>query len=161
MTEIIMIYRYVGLFYNKQFPMYHIDPFWCLHFARIHYTCASYWQEETKQSFFPTAPHIRAMASATTYSSNLNSDDRKKYEEKLITADGTVSPDPYTLLKNWKDNVKFLLDITWTNIYNDLINTPSLYTNEKLTTSSFLVMYTMLHIMELTICQNSALLKLR
>ena len=30
------------------------------------------------------------------YSLNLNSDDRKKYEEKLITADGTVLPDPYT-----------------------------------------------------------------
>ena len=52
------------------------------------------------------------MASATTYSSNLNSDDRKKYEEKLITADGTALPDPYTLIKNWKDNVKLLPDKT-------------------------------------------------
>ena len=44
--------------------------------------------------------------------SNLNSDDRKKYEEKLITADGTALPDPYTLIKNWKDNVKLLPDKT-------------------------------------------------
>ena len=63
---------------------------------------------------------------------NLNSDDRKKYEEKLITADGTVLPDPYTLVENWKDNVKLLPDITWADIYNYLINTPSLYTNENL-----------------------------
>ena len=53
------------------------------------------------------------MASVTTYSLNLNSDDRKKYEEKLITADGTVFPDTYTLVENWKNNVKLLPDITW------------------------------------------------
>ena len=72
------------------------------------------------------------MASATAYSSNLNSDDRKKYEEELITTDGTVLPDLYTLVENWKDNVKLLPDITWTVIYNYLINTTSLYTNENL-----------------------------
>ena len=72
------------------------------------------------------------MASATTYSSNLNSDDRKKYEEKLITADGTVLPDSYTLVENWKDNVKLLPDITWADNYNYLTNTPGLYTNENL-----------------------------
>ena len=52
------------------------------------------------------------MASATIYSSNLNIDDRKKYEETLITADGTVLPDHYTLVENWKDNVKPLPGIT-------------------------------------------------
>ena len=72
------------------------------------------------------------MASATTYPSSLNSDDRKKYEQKLVTADGTVLPDPYTLVENWKDNMKLLPDITWADIYNYLINTPSLYTNENL-----------------------------
>ena len=72
------------------------------------------------------------MASATIYSSNLNIDDRKKYEETLITGDGTVLPDPYTLVENWKDNVKPLPDITWADIYNNLINTPSLCTNENL-----------------------------
>ena len=60
------------------------------------------------------------MASATTYSSNLNSDDRKKHEEKLITADGTVLPDLYALVENWKDNAKLLPDITWADIYNYL-----------------------------------------
>ena len=69
-------------------------------------------QAETKQTFFPTASLIRAMASVTIYSSNLNIDDRKKYEETLITADGTVLPDPYTLVENWKDNVKPLPGIT-------------------------------------------------
>ena len=56
----------------------------------------------------------------------------KKYEEKLITADGTALPDPYTLIKNWKDNVKLLPDKTQADIYNYLINMPSLYTNETL-----------------------------
>ena len=35
-------------------------------------------------------------------------------------------------VENWKDNVKLLPDITWVDIYNYLINTPSLYTNENL-----------------------------
>ena len=72
------------------------------------------------------------MASATTYSSGLNSNDRKKYEEKLVTTDSTVLPDLFTIVENWKDNVKLLPDITWTDIYNYLINTPSLYMNENL-----------------------------
>ena len=74
---------------------------------------------------------IRAIASATTYSSNLNSNDRKKYEEKLITTNGTVLPNPYMLVENWKDNVKLLPDITWADIYNYLIHTLSLYTNKN------------------------------
>ena len=41
-------------------------------------------------------------------------------------------PDPYTLVENWKDNEKLLPDITLTDIYNYVINTPSLYTNENL-----------------------------
>ena len=81
------------------------------------------------------------MASATTYSSNLNSDDRKKHEEKLITADGTVLPDLYTLAESWKDNAKLLPDITWADIYNYPINTPSLYTNENLKAYKFLEAY--------------------
>ena len=85
-----------------------------------------------KTNFFPTEFFIRAMASATTYSLNLNSDDRKKYEEKLITADEIFLPDPYTLVENLKDNVKLLPDITWADIYNYLINTSSLYTNKNL-----------------------------
>ena len=72
------------------------------------------------------------MGSATKHYLNLNSDDRKKYEEKLVTADSTVFPDPYTLVENWKDILKLLPEIIWADIYNYLINTPSLYTNENL-----------------------------
>ena len=77
----------------------------------------------------------------TTYSSSLNSDNRKIYEEKLITADSTVLPDLYALVENWKDNVKLLPDITWVDIYNYLLYTPSLYTNENLKAYKFLEAY--------------------
>ena len=87
-------------------------------------------QKQNKLSFLQRP--LSERVSATTYSSNLNSNDRKKYEEKLITADGTVLPDLYTLVESWKDNAKLLPDITWADIYNYLINTPSLYTNENL-----------------------------
>ena len=92
----------------------------CKDSLRIHMLLAS-----RNKTNFPAASLIRAMMSATKYSSNLNSDDRKKYEEKLIAADGTVLPDPYTLVENWKENVKLLPDITWADIYNYLINMPS------------------------------------
>ena len=118
-----------------------IEPFRYLHFERIHYACKCYWQAETKQSFFSTGFLVKPMTSATTYSSNLNSDDRKKYEEKLMTADGTVLPDLYTLVENWKDIVKLLPGIMWANIYNYLINTPSLYTNENLKAYKLLETY--------------------
>ena len=109
-----------------------INPFRCLHFARIHYACTCYWLAETEQTFFATAFFIRTIASATTYYSNLNSDHRKKFEEEIITADGTILPDPYALVEHWKDNVKLLPDITRVDIYNYLINTPSLYMNKNL-----------------------------
>ena len=75
-------------------------------FRMIHYACACYWQAETKQTFFPTASLIRAMAS--------------------------VFPDPYTLVENSKDNMKLLPDITWVDIYNYPINAPDLYTSQSL-----------------------------
>ena len=64
-----------------------------------------------KTNFLSYTVLYRAMASAKTYSSNLNSDDRKKYEKKLITTDVIFLPDPYpyTLVENWKDNVLLLL----------------------------------------------------
>ena len=77
-----------------------------------------------KQTFFPTVSLIRAMVLATTYSSH-----------------GTVLPDPYTLVENWKDNVKPLRGITWAGIYKYLINMPSLYTNKNLKGYKFLEVY--------------------
>ena len=50
-------------------------------------------------------------------------------------------PDPNTIVENWKDNVMLLPDITWADIYNYLINTPSLYTNENLKTYKSLEAY--------------------
>ena len=96
-------------------------------------------QKQNKLSFLQRP--LLERVSATTYSSNLNSDDRKKYEEKLITAAGTVLPDLYTLAESWKDNAKLLPDITWADIYNYPINTPSLYTNENLKAYKFLEAY--------------------
>ena len=96
-------------------------------------------QKQNKLSFLQRP--LSKRVSATTYSSNLNSNDRKKYEEKLITADGTILPDLYTLVESWKDNAKLLPHITWADIYNYLINTPSLYTNENLKAYKFLEAY--------------------
>lgn len=115
---------------------------------------------------------------------------KKIYEEKLTTADGTVLLDLYMIVKKQKENVKLLPDITWVDIYYYLINTPSSYMNENLKAYKFSIynylIYTpssymnrnlkaclyyyfisdhvsnpMLNLLQLTICQNSALFKLR
>ena len=110
----------------------HYRPVPIFLFRRDSHACTCYWQAETKQTFFLTALFIRPMVSPTTYSSTLNCNDRKKYEEELITIDGTVLPDLYMLVENWKSSVKLLPDITWVDFYNYLINTPSLYLNKNL-----------------------------
>ena len=73
------------------------------------HACVTGRQKQNKFSFLQCS--LSEQWHQRKHTSNLNSKDRKKYEERLITGDGTVLPDPYALVENWKDNVKLLLDI--------------------------------------------------
>ena len=55
-----------------------------------------------------------------------------RYKEKLTLSDETIITNPYGLSNNWKNDVSLLPDISWADICNYLINTPSAYTHENL-----------------------------
>ena len=69
---------------------------------------------------------------SSEYFNWLGKEDKIKYKEKLTLSDGTTITDPYGLSNNWQNNVSLLPDISWADIYNYLINTPSAYTHENL-----------------------------
>lgn len=59
--------------------------------------------------------------------------DRDLYEKKLTLKNGTLLSDPYGLQNNeWSDDVKKLPDVTYFDIVNYLIDTPSEFTKDKL-----------------------------
>jgi hypothetical protein len=66
------------------------------------------------------------------YFKTLLDKDKQHYKSKLTLADNTQLPDPYTLTEDWKNDVLLMPDITYADIYNYLINTPSMYTKESL-----------------------------
>lgn len=65
------------------------------------------------------------------YYESLLEDDQKHYKLKLTLAHGSMLPDPYTL-SDWKDDVTLMPDVSWIDIQNYLINTPSSFTSESL-----------------------------
>ena len=66
------------------------------------------------------------------YYSNLGSEDKKRYQEKLTLSNGELLPDPNVLDAGWKEEVHHLPDLCFADIFNYLINTPSEYTKENL-----------------------------
>ena len=66
------------------------------------------------------------------YYLNLESEDKKRYKEKLTLSNGELSTDPSVLDVGWKGEVPRLPDLCFADIFNYLINTPSDYTKENL-----------------------------
>ena len=59
------------------------------------------------------------------YYLNLESEDEKWYKEKLILSSGELLPDPNEFDVGWKEEVHYLPDLCFPDIFNYLINTPS------------------------------------
>ena len=72
------------------------------------------------------------MFSTSKYFESLSNEDKEGYKSKLTLSDGQILPDPYALVINWKSDVNYLPDITWLDIYNYLIETPSKFSKESL-----------------------------
>ena len=72
------------------------------------------------------------MFSNSKYFTSLTDEDKEGYSNKLTLSDGQILADPYSLLDNWKNDVGFMPDIGWGDVYNYLINTPSLFSKENL-----------------------------
>ena len=100
---------------------------------------------------------------------NLESEDKKRYKEKLTLSNGKLLPDPSVLDVGWKGEVRRLPDLCFADIFNYLINTPSDYTEENLKAYRSLEVYNffvcghsmMYYIIRLHQIQNFASSKLR
>ena len=70
--------------------------------------------------------------SPSAYFKDLDEADKPAYVKKLTLNNGTLLPDPISVKKEWSDDIGLLPDLTWPDIVNYLINTPSEYTRDKI-----------------------------
>ena len=75
------------------------------------------------------------------YYLNLESDDKKRCKGKLTLSNWELLPDPNVLDFAWKEEVHYLPDLCFADIFNYLTNTPSDYTKEKLKVYKSLEVY--------------------
>ena len=68
----------------------------------------------------------------SAYFDDLSVEDKSNYRNKLTLTDGNVLQDTLTLKLGWKNDVSFLPDVGWPDIYNYLVNTPREFTKESL-----------------------------
>ena len=66
-----------------------------------------------------------------SYFESLTNTDKVDYKRKLTLWIGELLSDPFTI-KNWKCDEFLLPDISWLNIYNYLIEYPSIFGKETL-----------------------------
>ena len=66
------------------------------------------------------------------YSVNLSEEDFARYREKLKLATGEQLPDPYSLKEKWTNDISNLPEITWRNVSEYLLDTPSACTKESI-----------------------------
>ena len=65
-------------------------------------------------------------------SMNYKKEDKAKYKRKLRLVNGQLLLDPCGIVDNQKSNVKLMPDVSWGDMYNYLINSPSEYTHNNL-----------------------------
>ena len=86
---------------------------------------------------FPRVSFISTFSPAVTlikmsdYFGSLTKDDAERYLQKLTLESGEKLPDPFTL-SGWEEDIKKLPEITWRDVTEYLINTPSVYTKESM-----------------------------
>ena len=67
------------------------------------------------------------------YLKSLEPNDVPCYIKKLTLTTRECLPDPFTLVaKEWEENINKFPDITWRDVTEYLIETPSLYTRESM-----------------------------
>ena len=69
---------------------------------------------------------------SSSYFNELQKEDKAKYKRKLTLTNGQLLPDPYGIVENWKSDVKLMPDVSWGDMYNYLVNSPSEYTHDNL-----------------------------
>ena len=68
---------------------------------------------------------------SSSYFNKLQKENKAKYKRKLTLANGQLLPDLYGIVKNMKNDVKLMPDVSWGDMFNYLVNSPSEYTYDK------------------------------
>ena len=69
---------------------------------------------------------------SSSYYNALQKEDKAKYKRKLTLTNRQLLPDPYGMVENWKSYAKLMSDVSWGDIYNYFVNSPSEYTHNNL-----------------------------
>ena len=85
------------------------------------------------------------MSVYSAYFDSLSVEDKSNYRNKLTLTDGNVLPDPLALKEGWRNDVSYLPDVGWPDIYNYLVNTPGEFTKESLKGYKSLKAYNFFH----------------
>lgn len=75
--------------------------------------------------------NLCSVSDMSDYAQTLSVQDRDSYLRKLTLADGSKLADPYTL-QEWQEDLTGLPKVEWPDIYMYLIETPCVYSKEKL-----------------------------
>ena len=58
------------------------------------------------------------MSVYSAYFDSLSVEDKSNYRNTLTLTDGNVLPDPLALKEGWRNDVSYLPDVGWPDIYN-------------------------------------------
>ena len=69
---------------------------------------------------------------SSSHFNELKKEEKAKYKRKFTLTNGQLLPDQYGIVENWKRVAKLMSDVSWGDMYNYLINSPSEYTHSNL-----------------------------
>ena len=68
---------------------------------------------------------------SSRYFNEFQKEEKAKYKGKLTLTNGQLLPDPYGVVENMKSDTKLIPDVSWGNMYNYIVNSPSEYTYDN------------------------------
>ena len=68
---------------------------------------------------------------SSSYFNELQKEEKAKYKHKLTSTNGQLLPDPHGNVEDWKSDAKLMPSVSWVDIYNYLVNSPSEYTHDN------------------------------
>ena len=66
------------------------------------------------------------------YFNELKKEGKAKYKRKLTLTNVQFLPDPYSIVESQKGDVKLMPHVSWGDMYNYLVNSPTEYTHDNL-----------------------------
>ena len=75
--------------------------------------------------------NIQSKRTESNYFKSPPETEKTSYKAKLTLSDGFALPDPFPI-EEWSDNTSKIPEVTYPDIYSDLLDTPSEFTKENM-----------------------------